>query len=83
MGDQTILSPVRRGGGEDPPSSVWEEESVHSVSVCELYVHDNFARWTWVVHRKIGKKLLAGMAVLKVVENVLQRAAEFRTHCRV
>ena len=44
MGDLTILSPVRHGGGEDPSPSVWEEESVRTVLVCELYVHDEFAR---------------------------------------
>ena len=44
MGDLTILSPVRHGVGEDPSPSVWEEESVRTVLVCELYVHDEFAR---------------------------------------
>ena len=44
MGNLTMLSPVRHGGGEDPSLSVWEEESVHNVSFCELCVHNEFAR---------------------------------------
>ena len=44
MGNLTMLSPVRHGRGEDPSPSVWEEESVHSVSLCELCVHNEFAR---------------------------------------
>ena len=44
MGDLTILCPVRHWGGEDPSPSVWEEESVRTVLICELYVHDEFAR---------------------------------------
>ena len=81
MGNLTILSPLRHGGGEDPSPSAQEEESVHSASVCELFFHDEFAKQISVANLKSGKKLLAGMAVLEVFKNVLQRAAVSLAHC--
>ena len=44
LGNLTILSLLRHNGGEDPSPSVQEEESVHSASVGELFLNDEFAR---------------------------------------
>ena len=84
MGDLTIFFPVRKRGGEDSSPSVCGEKKVY---IALRFV--NYAYMTSSQDRlglfilKSRKKLLAGMAVLEVVENVLQRAAVFRAHCRV